>query len=524
MRKGLLAAVVVGSLLAASGSAAMTESTASADGRYVVVFNNPNRISAADELAVARAGGTITVRLPEIGAIGATSSNPNFLADVEASPAVFAADPDASVGLPEGETTFDFGVQSSENNGGNESPTGPDPQPMPDELGNQQWDKMRLNATLTGSYDVQRGRPDVIVGVIDTGADVLPTPHVDIAPNLSYALSRSFVDSATGAALPAPDPSPSSWDDRHGHGSWCLSAVAAPINGAGISGIAPSITLVALKALSDFGSGSFLGVANAIVYSGVHKFDVISMSLGGYYNHSQFNALYVLLNRAIQFARQQGVLPVAALANNNFDLSDGEFMRDFLESPGEHPGVVGVAATGYYNQKAFYSNYGVDATDVSAVGGSTRDNTGVPGSGVPAVSPYRGQGRVLGAWSQENTGGLTPPLVEEHCYPAGTENCHAYAWVQGTSMATPHVAGVAALIVSQYGNPDMRPTQVESILQITANNRPCPPPGTFTGGPGFTSADFDCEGAQATPGEGAGYTNFFGKGIVDALKAVTYHR
>jgi subtilisin family serine protease len=492
-------------LLVAVANGAATASTSGESERYVVVFHSPNSISAAEANAVAQAGGTITLRLPQIGAVGVESANPNFIADVEASALVNAADPDISMNLlPEGEATLDFEASSAENNGGTESPPGPDPQPMPDPLGNQQWDKMRLNATLNGSYAVQPGRDDVVVGVIDTGADVLPTAHADIAPNLDYARSAAFVDPTGAVTLPAPDHNPAMWDDRHGHGSWCLSAVAAPINQFGISGIAPNVTLVAL-----------------IVYSGVNKFDIISMSLGGYYNHSEFNAIYVLVNRAIQFARQQGVLPVAALANNNFDLSDGEFMRDFLESPGEHPGVVGVAATGYYNQKAFYSNYGVDATDISAVGGSTRDNTGVPGTGVPVASPYRGQGRVLGAWSQENTGGVLPPLIEEHCDPA-TGNCYAYAWVQGTSMATPNAAGVAALIISQYGDPDMQPTQVESLLQITANNRPCPEPGTFTGGPGFTSADFDCEGAQDTPGEGAGYTNFFGKGIVDALKAVTF--
>ncbi len=124
---------------------------------------------------------------------------------------------------------------------------------------------------------------------------------------------------------------------------------------------------------------------------------------------------------------------------------------------------------------------------------------------------------------------LQPNFVEE-CDPASGQ-CATYAWVQGTSMATPNAAGVAALIISQYGDfdpnnprkPHMAPTQVESILQISANNQPCPEPGTFTGGPGFTSADTDCEGANIE-GVGDGYTNFFGKGIVDALKAVTLYK
>ena len=514
----MLAAVLCATLAAPVSSASEQENK-----RWVIVFNQPSGLPAGADRIVERAGGSVTTRISEVGAVGATSADPAFVARIAAHPQVLAVSEDVPHRLIPDQQ--DVGVLDAENNGGQARPPGPDPQPGTEPLYNQQWDKMRLRASATGSYAVQPGRRDVVVAVLDTGADVLPVAHPDIAPNLDFARSRSFVDSATGDALPVGDPNPASWDDRHGHGSWCLSAVAAPINGVGISGVAPNVTLVALKVLSDTGSGSYLGVANALVYAGVNKFDVASMSLGGYLRHADHGqALVTIVQRAVEFARSNGVTPIAALANDNFDLSDGEFFHDFIEVPGELPGVIGVAATGYYNQKSFYSNYGVGKTDLSAPGGSTRDSTGVPGTGVPVASPYRGQGRVLGAWSTENTGGVTPPMREEHCDPA-TGNCYLYAWVQGTSMATPNAAGVAALIISQYGDfetPDpqmshLPPTKVESILQITANNQPCPEPGTFTGGPGFTSADNDCEGAT-------GYSNFFGKGIVDALQAVTFHQ
>jgi subtilisin family serine protease len=519
----VLALTLMSTALALAPSSASGASTLSGERRWIVVFNQPQGLPADVDGIVRGAGGTVTVRLPQIGAVGARSDAPDFAVRLARHPAIRSVSQDVPMQLiPE-----DLRVDAEADNGGQASPAGPDPQPMPDNLGREQWDKMRMNATLTGSYAVQPGRKDVVVAVLDTGAEVLPVPHPDIAPNLDFARSRSFVDSVTGAALSTPDPNPASWDDRHGHGSWCLSAVAAPINVAGISGVAPDVTVVALKVLGDTGRGSFLGVANALVYAGLNKFDVASMSLGGYLNHSDFNAVYVLLTRATEFARANGVLPIAALANNNFDLSDGEFFRDFFEAPGEVPGVVGVSATGYFDQKAFYSNYGVGATDVSAPGGSTRDASGVPGSGLGPPSqpaPYRGQGRVLGAWAVETIGSFSPVLTEEDC-DAATGNCGVYAWVQGTSMATPNAAGVAALIISQYGdfetrNPQMGhlpPTEVESILQITANNQPCPDAGSFTGGPGFTSADADCEG-------NTGYNNFFGKGLVDALNAVTEGR
>jgi subtilisin family serine protease len=490
---------------------------ANPSGKWVVVFNQPSGLPSNVDRIVADAGGTITVRLHEIGAVGVRSDNPDFAANLSRNALVQAVSPDIEMQLIPDDQGID--PADADNNGGQESPPGPDPQPGTEPLYNQQWDKMRMNASATGSYAVQPGRRDVVVAVLDTGGEIT---HPDIAPNLDFARSRAFVD-PSGAALTVADPNPASWDDKHGHGSWCLSAVAAPINSFGISGVAPNVTLVALKVLGDTGRGSYLALANALVYAGVNKFDVASMSLGGYLRHADHGqALVIIVQRAVEFARSNGVTPIAALANDNFDLSDGEFFRDFIETPGELPGVIGVSSTGYYNQKAFYSNYGVGKADVSAPGGSTRDTTGVPGTGVPVASPYRGQGRVLGAWSNENTGGLNPPLREEQCDPA-TGNCYTYAWVQGTSMATPNAAGVAALIISQYGdfetrNPQMGhlpPTKVESILQITANNRPCPEPGTFTGGPGFTAADNDCEG-------NTGYNNFFGKGIVDALKAVTY--
>lgn len=505
---------------------------AAASQRYVVVFNQPNGLPASAERAVRDAGGRITSRLEAIGAVGVESDNPGFIAAIEKNAQVKGAAVDAvALTIPErGLRGLDAAASGAENNGGTVTSPGADPQPMPDPLGNQQWDKMRMNATLSGSYALQPGRRDVRVAVLDTGAEVLPFPHPDIAPNLDFAESRAFV-TPTGAynGLAEGDPNPASWDDKGGHGSWCLSAVGAPINAFGISGVAPNVTLVALKVLGDTGSGSYLAVAAALVYAGNHHFDVASMSLGGYLRHAdhETQALLTLLQRAVEYARQNGVLPIAALGNEGYDLSDGDFVRDFVEVPGELAGVVGVAATGYYNQKAFYSSYGVGKTDVSAPGGSTRNYTGVPGSGAPPP-PYFGIGRVLGAWSSENLEGLPPgpnSLIEQ-CYPGPGGPCFLYGWVQGTSMATPNAAGVAALIISQYGDFDrtspkkihLAPTQVESWLQVSANNQPCPEPNTVLQGPGVFPVGV-CSGAEGT--NGAGYTNFFGKGIVDAVKAVT---
>ena len=155
--------------------------------------------------------------------------------------------------------------------------------------------------------------------------------------------------------------------------------------------------------------------------------------------------------------------PVAALGNESFNVSDGSFMQDFIMVPGEVSGVVGVSATGYFNLKASYSNYGTGKTDVSAPGGD---------GFVQTTPSLPGAGNVLGAWAPDNT--ALPGAL--------------YVFTSGTSMACPNAAGVCALIISQYGDftPDnsqklhMSPQHVEAILQQTANNQPCPDPNEVT--------------------------------------------
>lgn len=449
--------------------------------RYIVVYNH--FVPSGADRGVAAAGGAITARLEEVGTVVATSTNPNFIADMSRDPKVSAVAEDVPVQFipsPEQMPLQPLGDGAVEPPG-DDTQTGPDPFYNP-----FQWDKKRIRASNQGSYAVQQGRPDVVVAVLDTGAQILPNPHPDIQPNLDTARSRSFFPVQPN---PDGDPNPVAWDDRNGHGSHCLSNVGAPINGIGMVGVAPRIRLVALKVLGDNGSGSFVSLAQALIYAGNNKFDVASMSLGNYLRRADqgSHALIKLVQRAVNYARENGVTPVAALSNEGFNISDGDFMRDFMLVPAEIDGVIGVSATGFTNLKAAYSNYGVGKTDVSAPGGDF--NSG----------PAPHLGLVVGAWAPDST-----------TLPGAT-----YALSAGTSMACPQAAGVCALIISQYGDftpdnsnkPHMSPQRVESYLQQSANNQPCTDP-------------FGPPTAQRCQGD-AGYNNFYGKGIVDAFKAVT---
>jgi subtilisin family serine protease len=476
--------------------------------QWVVLFNNQNALPNQVERRVADAGGTILTTLPELGALVATSDSATFAADMRRDPSVSDVGENLAVQMiptPERLGVVDAGDLSSMGDGPVEPP-GTDAQTGSEPFYPFQWDKKRMRASNQGSYAVQQGRPDVVVAVLDTGADILPVAHQDIAPNLDFARSRSFFP-----VQPSPngDPNPAAWDDKNGHGSWCLSAVGAPINGRGISGIAPRVRLVALKVLGDNGTGSLVSLAQALVYAGVNRFDVASMSLSAYLRHAnpETQPLVKLVQRAVNFARASGVTPVAALGNDSFDVSDGNFFRDFITVPAEMDGVIGVSATGYFNLKASYSNYGSGKTDVSAPGGDFAVQA------LGTANPLGG-GSVLGAWAQEVFGP------------------NAYAFASGTSMACPNVAGVAALIVSQFGDftPDnsrklhMSPQAVEARLQQTANNQPCPdnpvnyftvfPIGTLPAGSLIEEPNQRCQG-------NAGYNNFFGKGMADAFKAVT---
>ena len=507
-------------ILAATIATPTATRTQQDERRWIVMFHQQHSLPANADDSVIAAGGTVFARLPEVGALVATSPDPNFAVAAGRDAKVAAVIEDVIVPMIPSPDRLAVSLlaEAAAAGAGPAEPPGDDLQTGSEPFYNPfQWDKKRIRASNQGSYSVQHGRRDVRVAVLDTGADILPNQHIDIAPNLDFANSRSFFPVSPN---PDGDPNPASWDDRHGHGSWCLSAVAAPINGRGMSGVAPNVTLVALKVLGDDGTGSFVSVAQALIYAAYKRFDVASMSIGGYLRRadSETHLLIKFVQRAVNFARQHGVTPVAALGNESLNMSDGYTFRDYIVVPAEIDGVIGVSATGYFNLKASYSNYGVGKTDVSAPGGDFAVQT-------PVNPTPLHRGSVLGAWATEACGFI---------------NCYVFA--SGTSMATPNAAGVVALIISQYGDftPDnsrkahMPPQAVESILQQTANNQPCPtprtvnyvtvipvpigppdpplPPGTPVGEP-----DQRCQG-------NAGYNNFYGKGIVDAFKAVTEGR
>ena len=211
-------------------------------------------------------------------------------------------------------------------------------------------------------------------------------------------------------------------NDDHGHGSHVTGTIAQVTNnGIGVAGVARNVKIMPLKVLSAGGSGSVAGIANAIRYAADNGAKVINMSLGGAFPSK-------VLKNAVAYAHGKGVVVVCAAGNES---------RNRVGYPAAYPGAIAVSATQFDESITFYSNYGKDI-DIAAPGGNTRVD-------------------------QNNDG--KPDGVLQNTIAIGDPTKNDYFAYMGTSMASPHVAGVAALVVGEgITDPDM----VEKILKKSA--------------------------------------------------------
>ena len=150
----------------------------------------------------------------------------------------------------------------------------------PEPLSSLQWDMQMIDATPAGSYAVQTGSHDVLVGVIDTGIEAT---HPDLAANVNTTLSRNFtVDDPVVDGPCAEDPDESCVDpatvDEDGHGTHVAGTIGAAANGLGIAGVAPGVGLVNLRAGQDSGYFFLQPTVDAITYAAERGIDVVNMS------------------------------------------------------------------------------------------------------------------------------------------------------------------------------------------------------------------------------------------------------
>ncbi|MFD8788454.1 S8 family serine peptidase [Kitasatospora sp. NPDC059599] len=329
------------------------------------------------------------------------------------------------------------------------------------------WDMTQIKADQ--AWNVTTGSPSVKVGVLDTGVD---DQHQDLAPNFDAADSVS-------CAYGKPDTRTGAWRDVDTHGTHVAGTIAAAKNGKGVVGVAPGVKIASVRIAEP--TSTLFYAENTVcgfVWAGDHGFKVTNNSY--YTDPWQFNcpndldqaALIEGVKRAQEYAEGKGSLQVAAAGNSDYDLANKTtdtaspndstpttrtISNACLDIPTELPGVVTVAATGSGSGKASYSNFGRGVIDVAAPGGD-------------------------GATGVYST------------LPGGK-----YGTKSGTSMASPHVTGVAALIAST--DPTLTPAGIRARLASQANDLACP------------ASDSRCTGTAAN-------NAFFGEGQVDALKAV----
>lgn len=484
----------LGFLPGAASAAPLTASTATrADGpalAYVVNTSVDHRTIASVKKAITGAGGTVVIAYEQIGVIVVHSADPDFGRRIRAVRGVQSAGATRTAPLAAAGTTDEGAVKvlsaAEAAKVSRSAAAGQEP------LEADQWDLRAIGADRAARTDP--GSKKVTVAVIDVGVD---DTHPDIAPNFSASQSANCVggkpDTTYGAWRPV--------DADHYHGTHVAGEIAAARNGVGVAGVAPGVRVSGITVAEPDSTQLFYpeSVVCAFVFAADHGVEITNNSyyvdpwLYNCLNDPDQRAIVDAVNRAQLYAQRKGTLNVAAAGNSNDDL-DADALADAsspddstpvprtvdphkcFDVPTQLPGVVTVSSTGVTGAKSYFSSYGKGVIDVAAPGG---DRFQIPDT------PSK-DGRIL-----------------------STLPNNQYGWLQGTSMATPHVAGVAALLKSKY--PWAGPSTLQRLLKAEADNPGCPA-GPYDGN-GDGVVDATCVGNKHLNG-------FYGAGIVNALRAV----
>jgi subtilisin family serine protease len=382
----------------------------------------------------------------------------------------------------------------------------PTPAPGSDSLSGLQWDMDQIHSPEARA--INGGSPSVTVGVVDTGIDYT---HPDLAPNIDSSKSVNCLSGVPVQGSVAAN-------DDNGRGTHIAGTIAAARNGIGIVGVAPNVKVAAIKAANADGFFFPEAVICAFMWVAAHNIQITNNSyfadpwLYNCRNDPEQRAIWEAERRAIAYAMRNGTVVVAAvgnfaddLAHPTQDISSPDNTTPVTRSinnacvvvPVEIPGVIGVSANGNLELKSYYSSYGLGSVEVIAPGGDATLQ-------LTAAAP---NGRVLSAW---------PASLINSCLPARRvvdPSGATYCYQQGTSMAVPHVAGVAALIASMGIT---APAAIAARLRNTADPIGCPPDLSI-----YAFFPSVSNGAPQECAGGVNYNGFNGRGQVNALTAVS---
>lgn len=435
------------------------------EGRFLILLRDPS-VPAGFERAVARAGGTLLSTFDEIGVAVATSANPSFSRLIMRDPTVWGVSPDPYIQWLPADAVL--GVHDAPSAATGERLMGASHDPTQAELFFLQWNMRAVHADEAWAAGFL-GDPSVTVAILDTGLD--PT-HIDMLGTVDATRSASFVEDLPGlpdcsdpSLIQEHFPGEPDWIDIHWHGTHVGGLVAA--QGVRTAGVAPHVTLIAVKVLNVCNFGFFSWIIAGILHAANEGADVINLSLGGTFPRScMFEGLepgdraalrnacaatLAAMNRATNFAHSRGALVVAAAMN---DATNADRNRDVVIIPAQSSNVVAVSATGPVaavgvepDTPASYTNFGHSIVDLAGPGGDFRR--------FPEGDWFLDL--VLSPCSRFS---LVVPICQ-------TDNFALFA--AGTSMATPHAAGAAALADSNWEGA-LSGAQLRALLLQTADD------------------------------------------------------
>lgn len=459
---------------------------------------------------IAKAGGSVIAPYPEIGVVIASANSDTFASALAKSVLVQSVVPtqgSAVDSLPSVTSTVKAPLPTLPHGSG-------------EPLASMQWNMRQIHASEARA--VTPGKKLVIVGVLDSGID---DSLLDLQGQVDIARSVTCIGGA-------PDTSPSNWrNDAVGHGSHVAGIIGAKENGHGVVGIAPGVSLAAVKLTEDgfiYPEAFICG----LYWAATHNFDLVNASLfidPYYYNCKSDptqHAVTVAEQRAVAFAARKGVTVIAAASNEQQDLANptldpfsptnGETVPRSVDNsckllPVELAGVIGVSAVGASGQLSYYSNYGLGVIDLTAPGGDLHVSAPGNASGqiVSTVPSYSYYYQAASDWNGRVGIGCSDGL-DPNASNADPASCQeTYALLQGTSQATPHVTGVAALALSRYGK--LPGAALLAKLALGATKLACPS-NPYQPYPADMEPD-TCQG-------GEGNNGFYGAGLVDALATI----